>query len=151
MAEREGPNPLNMDFQFLALTLLCAARTDLYKDYLEGGKELDYAPDKVPKQWDSLISLGLKEDLLKECLFAFTDKSIQRAMLDMQRLTTTLVSLNDYCSFPNCPSFDACSRLVACIGGIVENIPTVDAEEPVTSFDLARLIAAEDNAKGAIA
>jgi hypothetical protein len=150
MAEQEGPNPLNMDFKFLALTLLCATRTDLYNDYLEGGNQLRYAPDR-PKQWDSLISLGLSEDLLRECLFAFKDQSIQRALLDMQRLTATLVSLNDYCSFPACPSFDACSRLVACIGGIVENIPTVDAEEPVTSDDLARLIVAEKDVEGVAA
>jgi hypothetical protein len=135
MAEQEGPNPLNMDFQFLALMLLCASRADLYNNYLEGGKELDVYPNKTPKRWRSITSLGLDSDFLAECLFAFKDEKIRDAMLQMQRLTQTLVSLNDYC-FIECPSRGACLQLIACILHTVENLATVDEKESVLPGDL---------------
>ena len=126
--EREGPNPLNMDFQFLALLMLCGARPDLYKDYLEG-----------PDHWAHLRDLGFESDLLKECLFVFEDEKIKDAMLQMQRATQTLVDLNDYCR-DMCPSFGACSQIVTCLKGITEDLQTVDAREFVKPSEMEAFV-----------
>lgn len=99
---------INLDYRIFALLLACATRADLLEEYLRDA-QLD---DTEPNKWSTLRRLGLPQRLLAESLYVFNDPATQHALRQLQIVTRTLVSLNDYC-FEGCPSDPIIDQLVA--------------------------------------
>jgi hypothetical protein len=99
---------INLDYRIFALLLACATRADLLDEYLRDANKADDDPTK----WAHMRRLGFPQRLLAESLYVFKDPASQHALRQLQIVTRTLVSLNDYC-FDTCPSDPIIDQLVA--------------------------------------
>ena len=98
----EAPQPMrdptNRDYRMLALVLICAARADLFAEYVNGKD-------------DTLHALGLPTNLLNDSRYLFKLPETQHAARQFQLVTQTLAELYDYCS-SQCPSNPVLEQIV---------------------------------------
>jgi hypothetical protein len=119
MADKTGPDDINMDFRIMTLFLAMASRDDLLKDL----KDDQSKPDSDQSKWKRLRDIGFPLGMLKENSYLFIGADVEKHLSETQKIMKTLVNLNDYCDF-ECPSDDTLAVLTAAAQGLKQPLDT---------------------------